>query len=172
MAAKVLLVGKGTKSSTCLSERLRKCGCDCHVATSHKDAQELFHKRRFDLVLSELGLQDGTALQLIPLLVNSGASLFYSLAVEDSCWWLPAVRHGRNCFGEPAFRPSAFSRVLDELLQEIQSGTPAIAVTPPRASLEAGTPVVLGFPVDATKPPQVKPARATHWKRPGRKLAG
>jgi hypothetical protein len=45
--------------------------------------------------------------------------LFYSQPVEDGCWWLPALRHGQNCFGSSALRPSQFIAALDEAIEEI-----------------------------------------------------
>ncbi len=171
VAAKVLVLGKGAESPTCLSEYLQKRGCECHFATLQKDAEELLRKRTFDLVLSELRLQDGTGLQLIPLLVSLGTSLFYSLAVEDGCWWLPAVWHGQKCWGAPAVRSSEFSRVLDGVLQEILSGATASAGTPPPPPRRPrGS--VLSLPAPVPKRPPASSTHATSRKPLHRKVGG
>ncbi|HVB55360.1 MAG TPA: hypothetical protein VNE63_02875 [Candidatus Acidoferrales bacterium] len=55
-----------------------------------------------------------SAFSLIFLLDRSNITLFYFHAVEDGCWWLPALRHGQKCFGSSALRPSEFVAALDD----------------------------------------------------------
>ena len=66
----------------------------------------------FDVVLSKLSMNGGTAYELRPLLIGRPSSLFYSLAVEEDCWWIPGVRGGNECMGDPALRPEDFFRAL------------------------------------------------------------
>jgi CheY-like chemotaxis protein len=112
----VLLVGKGARNSPVLQAHLEKRGCNVCFATSQEEAIELFHVRRFDVVLSEFMLYDGAAYQLIPPLLGTSTTMFFSNAVEDGCWWMTAVFNGQDCSGEPGMRPAQFTRRLDQIL--------------------------------------------------------
>gem|GEM_PF-3170184 len=61
-----------------------------------------------------------TCISIMNLLEGSGTTVFYFYAVEHGCWWIPALRHGRKCFGSPAFRGREFVVVLDEVMTQIQ----------------------------------------------------
>ena len=123
----VLLVGHGPAGAGCLLERLHHWGCECRFASNIEEARALLGAHAFDLVLSEFHLEDGTAYPLIALAQVARTTLFFSQAVEDSCWWLPAVEQGRACLGRGAFRPNEFSRVLDELLREVTTASLQVA---------------------------------------------
>jgi response regulator RpfG family c-di-GMP phosphodiesterase len=112
----VLLVGKGPRNTPTLEDHLARHGCDVCFATSINEALGLFQKRHFDLVLSEFLLSDGTAYQLHPQLLDTGATMFISNAVEDGCWWMNAIFEGKDRLGEPGMRPSEFRVRLDEIL--------------------------------------------------------
>ncbi len=127
-APQVLVVGRAAASAGCLRERLQQWGCECQFANSFHEARSLVGAQAFDLVLSEFHLEDGTAYPLIALARGSRTTVFFSQAVEDSCWWVPAVRRGRECLGANALRPQEFSRVLDEVLQELAGARAATAV--------------------------------------------
>jgi hypothetical protein len=117
----VLLVGRDLVSSSHLRERLQYWDCEFHLAATYAEALGLLNRCRFDLVLSETGLPDGRASRLIPWLLGAPTSLFLSFPVDGTCWWLPAVDHGRQCWGSHALRPSEFARVLDKLLYQLVS---------------------------------------------------
>jgi len=115
-----LLIGENAQGSSYLAQRLQVRGLKCTFATSYQEACSLLRAQGFDLVLSPMRLREVSFFSLIDLLDGSGATLFYSHAVEESCWWLPALRHGERCFGSSALRPSEFVSVLDETIAEIQ----------------------------------------------------
>jgi hypothetical protein len=117
---KALLIGENAQGSLYLAKRLQVRGLECSFATSYQEACSLLRAQGFDLVLSPMRLRGVSFFSLIGLLEGSGATLFYSHAVEESCWWLPALRHGERCFGSSALRPSEFVSVLDETIAEIQ----------------------------------------------------
>jgi len=116
---KALLIGENPQGSSYLAKRLQERGCECEFAVSYQEACWLFRTQDFDLVLSPMRLRGGSLFPLIGLLDGSGITLFYSHAVEDGCWWLPALRHGQKCFGSSALRPSEFVAALDEAIEEI-----------------------------------------------------
>jgi hypothetical protein len=116
----VLLISENVEGSSFLRQRLNERGCECYVATSSTEATRLFAGYEFDLVLCTSWMQGMN--KLIAVLIGSGASLFRSVAVENSCWWLPAVRYGEDCVGAPALRPSEFKLALDRIVKEIKAG--------------------------------------------------
>lgn len=151
---KALLIGENSQGPSHLATRLQGHGCECSFATSYQEACASLRSQVFEVVLSPMRLRGVTVFPLIDLLEGSKVTLFYSQAVEQSCWWLPALRHGEKCFGSSALRPSEFVSVLDELIAEIrtdwhvtgnlqqpaQQSAPSILVIPSsrRESLPAG----------------------------------
>jgi CheY-like chemotaxis protein len=149
--AKVLLVGENPQGFSYLANRLHTQGCECQFAASYQQACSLLTAQDFDLVLSPMRLRNGSLFPLMNLLDGSAITLFYSHPVEDGCWWLPALRHGQNCFGSSALRPSEFVAVLDKAIQDIHLSAmaekksaqshvpriPTVLVTPPSSSGES-----------------------------------
>jgi DNA-binding NtrC family response regulator len=154
---KILLVGENPQGSSYLVSRLEGHGCECRFAASYQEACALLRKEGFDLVLSPIRLLSGSVFPLIDVLEGSGTTMFYSHAVEDSCWWLPALQKGQRCFGSPALRPSEFISQLDRIIEETQSGGRMEPTKQPPASEE---------------PPAAKPARSRDGDRVRRKAAG
>ena len=116
---KALLIGENPRGSSYLATRLQGHGCECGFATSYQEACASLRSQVFEVVLSPMRLRGVTVFPLIDLLEGSEVTLFYSQAVEQSCWWLPALRHGQNCFGSSALRPSEFVAALDEAIEGI-----------------------------------------------------
>jgi len=112
----VLLVGTGVRNAPALTGHLLRRGCEIFRVAGKKEALDLLQCRRFDVVLSEFLLPDGTALQLTAPLLGTGATLFFFTTVEDGCWWMSAVCEGEDRSGEPAMRPAEFGVRLSEIL--------------------------------------------------------
>jgi hypothetical protein len=127
------VVGDSVKGSSGLSRRLAAWGAVCRFAGSYKEACRLLGQHTFDLVLSEVSLPDGSAFRLIPLLVGLPTSFFSFHAVENGWWWLPLVKFGKQCAGEPALRTSEFMRVIEELLKQRPPSAARDVSAPPRA---------------------------------------
>ena len=121
----ILLITGSPMGVSFLITRLNNWGCEIHFATSCKQANAFISNRKFDLVLSEFRLSDGSPYLLSNLLIGSNTTLVYSYPVETGCWWLPAVQKGQSCWGSLAMRPSEFIGFLDETLKEIRFRPPA-----------------------------------------------
>lgn len=117
---KALLIGESRQGCSYLANRLQERGCKCEFARSFEEADSLLRAQEYNFVLSATRLQDHSLFPLIDLLEGSGITLFYSHPVEDGCWWLPALQHGRRCFGVSALLPKQFVSVLDEAIHEAQ----------------------------------------------------
>jgi CheY-like chemotaxis protein len=115
---RVLLVGDSPQSFSTARQLLERHSCECHFAGSLEAVRDLLHLWQFDIVLSTHRVPGDTIHRMVDLLSGSGASLFYSLPVEQGYWWLPVLQFGRECYG-PALRAGDFANVLDDLRQQI-----------------------------------------------------
>lgn len=104
-------------------------------------------------------VRDGSVFPLISLLESSRTTLFYFQPVEAGCWWLPALRFDRNCFGSYALRPSEFIASLNLVMEEIQKGPSPMttskvsAIQPSPIALPwPNTRTATGIPVRAERP--------------------
>ncbi|MBI3661724.1 MAG: hypothetical protein HY234_01545 [Acidobacteria bacterium] len=155
----ILLVGRSFTPGSQFFERLCRSGCACQIANSLEDARAAVRARTFDLVLSEMGLPDGSAFPLMALLERTKTTLYFCVGVHDGCWWLPALERGRRVWGEAALRPAEFARALAELL-----GTDALhaAASAPAANV---IPIPVLPSVETAKPERA----ATEDERRARK---
>jgi two-component system, OmpR family, response regulator MtrA len=117
----VLLVGNCARRSSVLGRHLLKRGCNVSLAARKKDAVELLQQRQFDVVLSGFRLPDGTAYELMEALRGTDSTMFFSFAVEDSCWWITALLQGQDRSEEAGMRPREFTKVLDAQLSRKSS---------------------------------------------------
>ena len=120
---KVLLVNDHKSAAYHLLNYLRSLGCLCSLTRSNDEACDLFRREEFDLVLSRFAPDGGACHELVMLSAGTTASFFYFYAVENSCWWIPRVRFGQECWGETALHPRQFAYVLEKLIQEIANAS-------------------------------------------------
>lgn len=116
----VLLVADGPQVFSLSQRQLESKGCRCHFARSQRGLEELLNQRQFDIVLTVHRIEGSSTDWLGAALSGSRTTLFYALPVEVGCWWVPVLRVGTECFGDPALRPREFSDVLNEIVYEIR----------------------------------------------------
>lgn len=121
-----LLIGESSQGCSHLAKRLEKNGYRCLFVASQEEAEALLGVQPFDLVLSPLRVREESFFPLIQVLEGSHTTLYFFQAVEEGCWWLPALQRGRRCFGTNALRPSEFIASLDKL----RDGSPECAPAP------------------------------------------
>ena len=168
---KVLLVGEYPPGFSCWAQHLERRGCECNFAATFQETCSLLPSTTFDLVLSPLRLRNHSCFPLIGLLEGSSATLFYSLPVEEGCWWLPAVRGGQNCFGTYALRSSEFMAALDEAIEEVRSGARLPDQRQQPLAVQPAGPVFV-LPQSLGEPLPAKPVRAGSRSLVKRKSAG
>lgn len=147
---KVLLVGQTAHSSLRLVQWLEDRACQCHFAGSCKDACACFSRIRFDFVLSHYELPDRRAYPILKRLIGSTTTLFFSVAVENGCLWVPTLTRGKRWHASSALRPIEFADILGKALEQLKheqteiqnyksitSQTRAVGIedTPPGASV-------------------------------------
>ena len=121
----VLLVGRSLANSPGPVEELQAQGCQVVAAASYAEAHALLNQVTFDLVLSSLVLPDGSASRLIPRLLGSDTSMFFSFPVERGNWWLPALERGAVRWGTSALRASEFAHRVRSLVGHIRRSEPS-----------------------------------------------
>jgi response regulator RpfG family c-di-GMP phosphodiesterase len=125
----VLLVGEGPHiEAQATTDRLRQWGFRCHFAGTMRAALEFLKSRGVDVVLSQMRLPDGSGFGLIASLAGLPVTAFLCLPIGDSCFWLPAIDEGRDCWGQAMWGPTDFARGLAELARR---GPAAPLVSPP-----------------------------------------
>jgi hypothetical protein len=155
----VLLIGESDRSFSHITRRLERHGCYCRFADSYEQARELLAQETFSLVLSVIPPRKNAISLLTEMLLGTEASIYYVQPVEDSCWWLPALRQGERCFGTPALRPSEFAAVLDREVERILGGVavePKPAVAPVISMLKPPAGRLSEAIEDATSEPRVR----------------
>jgi hypothetical protein len=171
MQTRALLIGESSQGSWHLIKHLERYRCDCRCVTSYQEARSTLKAQRFDLVLSSMRLRDSSLFPLVSQLEGSQITLFYFQAVEEACWWLPALRSGRNCFGSCALRPSEFISSLGQIMGEMQVGSRSLTEFQPPAAPSPRISVA-PLPWSSTIPIAVTPMRAKHRELLKRKAAG
>lgn len=114
----ILIVERDLTPGSPFLERLCRQGCDCAIARNLAEARAALAARKFDLVLSDMALPDGSAYPLLGALEGTAATLYFCIAVRNGCWWLPALRGGQRTWGQAALRPAEFMHELHVLLGE------------------------------------------------------
>ena len=112
----VLLVGRNGSWGSVVLGSLRKFECEVSYEFPQRATPEFAKAGRYDLILLDSTVSSDQRRELAAALSGSGASIFYTFPVEYGCWWLPALRSGEDCHGEPAFRRSEFTQELERIL--------------------------------------------------------
>ncbi len=126
-SVKVLVVDENLQEPGAYRRILERNDCQCFFASSQKDVALMPDLGTVDIVLSSLKIPGKSIHWLIALLSGSRASAFYSLRLEESYWWVPVLKLGKECLGTRAFPPSGFAGVFDQLVKEIRSKTMALS---------------------------------------------
>jgi len=113
----VLLVGRNGSWGTMMLKSIQKFECELSLVTPQAVTANFVRDHAFSLVLLDSTVPPNQRRQLASELIGSEASIFYTFPVENGCWWLPALRHGRDCHGAPAFRRNEFPFELERILQ-------------------------------------------------------
>lgn len=110
---RALVVGPHPRRAAVVLGLLEGQGCELCFAENCAQAFSLLKRTRFDLVLSQLMLNDGAADQFLRPLENTPAHVFFSSTLENDSWWLHALDGGRNCWWKPKlFRPEELAFFL------------------------------------------------------------
>jgi len=97
---------------------LEQIGCECHFAESNQELRNLLGHTKLDIVLS---LNAHHRLyEMMALLAGLPVNMFHLLPVEEGGWWLPVLRNGEDCLGNPALQTKEFSKALAAMVGGIR----------------------------------------------------
>jgi hypothetical protein len=113
----VLLVGRNGSWGTAVLRSLEKYGSELTFAAPDAVMSELLKRSGHALILLDSTVSPEQRKELVADLTGSAISIFYTFPVENGCWWLPALRQGKDCHGSPAFRRNEFPFELERILQ-------------------------------------------------------
>jgi len=112
-----LVVGRNGSWGTPVLKSLEKFGTELLFVAPQTVTSEYVRKGAYNLILLDSTVPPEQRRQLASELIGSEASIFYTFPVENGCWWLPALHHGKDCHGTPAFRRNEFPFELERLLR-------------------------------------------------------
>lgn len=114
----VLLVGRSGSWGSSVLKSLEKLGSELSYVPPQTATAEYVTSGAYALVLLDSTVSPEQRRELASNLIGSRSSIFYTFPVENGCWWLPALLHGQDCHGSPAFRRSEFPNELERVLRD------------------------------------------------------
>jgi hypothetical protein len=121
-AMKVLIVGPTAHRATDVICRFESCACDIWVVETRAETMRL-KPERFDFVLSQMNLPDGSADEILRLLEGTHTHMFVNLSFHNDCWWLHVLDRGQNRWWKPTLvSPEDFLTLIDRHARREFSG--------------------------------------------------
>jgi len=113
---RILFAGRpGTVTDEVLA-RLATRGFGAYRVEKLGEARELLETFRLDVALASEALADGRGYALSEAMRRHSGSLIVSVALSESCLWLPVIERGVSVLGKRAFNPSMLETEIDRLL--------------------------------------------------------
>lgn len=112
-----LLVGRSGSWGSLLLKSLERFGSELSLVAPQDVTAALLKNAGYDFILLDSTVPPEQRRQLASELAGSSVSMFYTFPVENGCWFLPALRAGRDCHGSPAFRRKEFPLELERILR-------------------------------------------------------
>jgi hypothetical protein len=112
-------VGRNGSWGSVVLKSLQKFGCELSFETPQTVTPAFVRSGAYDLVLLDSTVPPEQRRDLTEALAGVDLSVYYTFPVEYGCWWLPALRRGQNCHGEPAFRRNEFPAELERGLRSL-----------------------------------------------------
>jgi hypothetical protein len=136
---RILVVGRGLPGTDTALVQLSKLGWGSHLVAALRDANLLLTTFQFDVVLALEHLPDGRGYDLSDIVRKHGATLLVSVALSETCLWLPVVERGVWTLGQRAFGPALLGWELETLLSRSateRATRPSKDEVPPRRKPE------------------------------------
>ena len=113
----ILLVGRSGSWGALILRSVRKFRSEVSFVAPHLLTPEYARARNYGIILLDSTVPPEQRRRLVSGLAGSETSIFYTLPVENGCWWLPVLRRGQDCHGTPAFRRNEFPFELERILR-------------------------------------------------------
>jgi DNA-binding NtrC family response regulator len=116
VAMRLLVVGKLCGSTAATLSRLALDGWVADTAENVAKAKSVLKMFRLDAVLSEENLPDGRGYDLADAVAQQSSTLLVSVALSESCLWLPVIERGERSLGQRAVTPEMLGFEVETIL--------------------------------------------------------
>ncbi len=111
-----MLIGKPSSGTQNMLSRLADRGWASQAVETLREAATLMKTFSFDMILANESLPDGRAYAITAMVVRRGGTLLVSIALSESCLWLPVVAFGNRVLGSRALNPEALEFEAQKIL--------------------------------------------------------
>jgi DNA-binding response OmpR family regulator len=122
VAMRILVVGKPCGSTAATLSRLALDGWVADTAENVASARSVLKMFRLDVVLSEENLPDGRGYDLAEAVAQQSSTLLVSVALSESCLWLPVIERGERSLGRRALTPEMLEFEVETILSGAHRG--------------------------------------------------
>lgn len=119
---RVLVVGLTNANTQAMLERWRRSGWGSHAVESVQEAETVLKTIRFRVILAAENVRDGSGYELAPLVARQGGNLFISVALSETCLWLPVIEQGLGSLGKRAVNPWILETEVEGVLRGFDAG--------------------------------------------------
>lgn len=140
---RVLVVGLANGNTQGMLERWRRSGWGSHTVDSVREAETVLKTIRFKVVLASENVSDGSGYELADLVGRQSGNLFISVALSETCLWLPVVEQGARSLGKRAINPWILETEVESILRGIDSN-PVVGFSGSVLGRLSATPVMRG----------------------------
>lgn len=114
---RVLVVGLISANTQAMLGRWRRSGWGSHTVDSVEEAETVLKTIRFKVILAAENVRDGSGYELAPLVARQSGNLFISVALSETCLWLPVIERGARSLGKRAVNPSILETEVESILR-------------------------------------------------------
>lgn len=118
---RILVVGLTSESTQAMLERWRRSGWGAHAVGSVQEAETVLKTIRFKVILAAENVSDGSGYELAELVARQCGSLFISVALSETCLWLPVIEQGARSLGKRAINPWILETEVESILRTFES---------------------------------------------------
>lgn len=114
---RILVVGLKNASTQGMLERWRRSGWGSHAVDSVQEAETVLKTIRFKVILAAEKVGDGSGYELAPVVERQSGNLFISVALSETCLWLPVIEQGARSLGKRAVNPWILETEVENVLR-------------------------------------------------------
>jgi hypothetical protein len=117
LRTRILLIGEPSPGTQAVLSHLASFGCGSQIVQTLREAEVLMKTPHFDTILADESLPDGRAYAITEMVVCRGGTLLVSIALSESCLWLPVVAFGKRVLGSRALHAEVLEFELQKILR-------------------------------------------------------
>jgi hypothetical protein len=114
---RILVVGLNNATTQGMLERWRRSGWGSHAVDSVQEAETVLKTIRFKVILAAEKVGDDSGYELAPVVERQSGNLFISVALSETCLWLPVIEQGARSLGKRAVNPWVLETEVETVLR-------------------------------------------------------